>query len=312
MPPSPPLRDAWYWVIARDRECWSDDREAELEQWLALDPRRRGELLRAAALWQAFAADDNQLSAAPFASRRAFKPDRRWFVAGGAGAAIAASFAAFIGLPSGAEQFGTSVGEVRRIPLTDGSVATINTASRIEVSMAGAERGVTLASGEAWFQVAKDPARPFIVQAGQVRIRAVGTAFSARIYADGTEVLVTEGVVEASSERGGSLRLDAGDRAMFSGSAIRRSVEKPAASDRMLAWRSGKVDFVDQPVAAAVAEFNRYNVRQLVVVDPALARERFDGIFRVNDPDAFARAVGESFDVPVDTSRAGELRIGRP
>jgi transmembrane sensor len=84
---------------------------------------------------------------------------------------------------------------------------TINSASELTVRMAKGSREIEIAQGEAWFDVAKDASRPFIVTAGKVRARAVGTAFSVRRRETGVEVLVTEGVVESWSEEDVSLRL---------------------------------------------------------------------------------------------------------
>src|SRR3546814_2061558 len=96
----------------------------------------------------------------------------------------------------GGTSYATSVGEIRRVPLADGSIAAINTASAIDVKLDDAARHVRVVEGEAWFQVARDKQRPFVVAAGRARVRAVGTAFSVRRRAGGADVLVTEGEVE--------------------------------------------------------------------------------------------------------------------
>ena len=126
--------------------------------------------------------------------------------------------------------------------------------------------------GEAWFQVAKDKQRPFVVAAGRARIRAVGTAFSVRRRAGGADVLVTEGAVEvwADGAEGHRVRLSAGARGFIADdAAIVQQPAAPSAIDRALAWRSGKVDLAGDRLDSAVAEFNRYNQRRLVIADPA-------------------------------------------
>lgn len=162
--------------------------------------------------------------------------------------------------------------------------------------------------------MAKDKSRPFIVEAGPIRVQAVGTAFSVRRRDNGAEILVTEGVVEAWAEgaNGNKIRLSAGQRAFVADNAESTTGPTELASvERTLAWRSGRVDFVDKPVAAAAAEFNRYNHRKLVILDPAIGLERFDGVFRIDDPDGFAVAVRDGLGVPIDRSNHGEIRIGR-
>jgi len=308
---------AWQWVVRMDRGDWSDADEAALQAWLAGDPKRPGALLEAEALWiamesaEAPAANDDM----PFsdvAPARGAWPSRRSMLVGGA--AALASAAAGVLLVRGDTVYATGVGEIRRVPLADGSTAAINTASRISVQLAEATRSVRLDEGEAWFQVAKDKERPFVVEAGAIRVQALGTAFSVRRRDRGADILVTEGVVEAWAEDAGGTktRLTAGQRAFVADDAtISKAPAELAAVDRTLAWRSGRVDFVDDPITEAAAEFNRYNRRKLAILDPAIGNERFDGVFRTDDPAGFAVAVRDSLGVSVDLSDPDEIRIGR-
>jgi transmembrane sensor len=213
------------------------------------------------------------------------------------GAAVAASFAAFIagiGLWSKpVEQIETAVGEIRRVPLKDGSMAAVNTSTKLAIDMRPEIRQIALDRGEAWFQVAHDRARPFVVEVGNVRVRAVGTAFSVRRTDAGADVQVTEGVVEVWSvaDQVNKRRVSAGARTFVSGMAgPQPAVEASTDIDRNLAWRSGQLIFDGDTLGAAAAEFNRYNAVQVRIADPSLADERFVGRFRTNEPDAFARA----------------------
>lgn len=314
-----PIRDeAAGWVARMDAGNWDDVQEAELQAWLDGDARRRGALLQAQAAWMTL---DKPVvvSAAPDAEHEDVAPKarafgRRSFLYGGGGA-LAASVAFALAWNLGGTSYETSVGEIRRVPLADGSVAAINTASKIEVAVAETRRSVVLDRGEAWFQVAKDSKRPFVVEAGRVRVRAVGTAFSVRRLASGAEVLVTEGVVEAWADgaEGNRVRLVAGQSAFIAdNAAIERAAAVPSSVDRKLAWRSGKIDLLGETLTGAIAEFNRYNQRQIVLADPALGSEQFDGVFRTDDPEGFAIAVRSALDVPVDVSGAGDIRIGKP
>jgi transmembrane sensor len=285
------------WVWRRDQEGADPSLAAELESWLSADPRRRGAFLQAEAAWSlladAAAADVHQdrLTLEPLRL-----PRRRVLLAGG-GAALAASLGGLGFALLDAKGYRTATGEVRRVPLKDGSVAAINTASALRVSLASDRRRIRLDHGEAWFQVAKDPKRPFVVEAGRVRVRAVGTAFSVRRRMDGADVLVTEGVVEAWADgaEAASVRLSAGDKAFVAdNAAIRAAVAAPSEIDRRLAWREGRIDLAGETLGEAVAEFNRYNARKLIVSDADLARERLYGVFHTDDPQAFAEAVQSS------------------
>jgi len=198
----------------------------------------------------------------------------------------------------------TQVGEIRRVPLADGSLAAINTDAAVEVDLDAKVRAIALQKGEAWFQVAKDEDRPFVVTAGQVRVRAVGTAFSVRRKAMGAVVMVTEGVVEAWSETGGGRRkIRAGEQVFVSdGAGPAQPVSRPLEMERALAWRDGQIVLDGDTVAAAAAEFNRYNLRKIVVADPALEARRIVGWFRTNEPESFARAVALAHDASIQAS----------
>ncbi len=213
---------------------------------------------------------------------------------GALGTAMAAGLGGLIFLRAGVETIGTAIGEVRRVPLADGSVATINTASRLAVAMAPERRTVLIEDGEAWFQVAHDRTRPFLVEAGNVRVQAVGTAFSVRLYPTGAAILVTEGAVEtwlAGRETARTL-IAAGARSFVAeGMAAITAVPAAEEIDRALAWRSGELALNGESLDHAVAEINRYNRRRLVIADPALGREPLVGYFRTNEPENFGRAV---------------------
>lgn len=314
--------EAAAWVARMSTDDWSDSDEAALEGWLAADPSRSGALLKVQALWAIFeeGAVPSNGEGAPAnvseqdidSSVRSALFSRRWLL-GGSAFAIAASLAGAFELLQD-PHYTTAIGEIRRVPLTDGSVASINTNSAIKIELKPAQREVELSRGEAWFQVAKDPSRPFIVEAGRVRAQAIGTAFSVRRRTDGADVVVTEGVVEAWADgaEGNRIRLNAGQSAFVSDdAAIHPIAASASALDRSLAWRGGKIDLVAIPLAEAAEEFNRYNARQIEIVDPALRGEQLDGVFGTNDPETFAIAVRDGLSVPVDMSDPKLIRIGQ-
>lgn len=304
------------WVARMDSDAWGSANEAELETWLSQDRRRRGQLLQAQAAWLSLDRDSRAIPSASDPASQTRRPfaaiERRRFVLAGAGA-IAASLIGGIVWVRSARTYSTALGEIRKMPLPDGSTATINSASEIDVRLAAGRREVRLASGEAWFQVAKDPSRPFLVEAGGVIAQAIGTAFSVRRFENGAEIIVTEGVVEgwAAQADGHRIRLTAGQHAYIGNNAAIRLVgDSQTDVDRTLAWRSGSIDLQGRSLADAIAEFNRYNQRKLVLADPALAAEQFDGIFRTDDPEGFSVAVRDSFATTIDTSDPAVIRIG--
>ena len=240
--------------------------------------------------------------------------DRRWLLAGGGAAAVAVVGAGLGGvalLGRKPVEIVTHRGELRRVPLEDGSLAEVNTDSRLAVTMAKRLRRVQLQQGEAWFAVAKDAARPFVVEAAELRVAAVGTAFAVCDAGERLEVQVTEGVVEAwrRQDKATRVRIAAGSRLSVSRDGRFTIAEATDAIARDLAWRSGQIDLAGRTVAEAVAEFNRYNRRQIALDDPAVGRESLVGLFRTSEAESFAQAVAQTFGVPVSET-PDLIRIG--
>lgn len=233
---------------------------------------------------------------APVATPRFSRRNMLWM----AGSAIAASAVGAVSLIGASQRYATSRGEMLRIALSDGSVVNLNTASRIDVQFTPEARTVFLDGGEVLFDVAKDAKRPFVVVAGETRVRAVGTAFTVRRdSARPVDVMVSEGVVEVSQDRIGQapVRLSEGMRATVDPMAA-KPIEPTSitaeAIEQQLYWRDGKIAFSDSTLAAAAAEFARYNDERIVIADPELADEAITGLFVANDPQGFAEAVAES------------------
>ena len=281
---------ACQWCARIDRGL-DDAERAALDAWLAEDGRHRGALLRAQA---ALSFLDRARALNGVDDRPPEGLDRRRVMLAGVVGAAAAAAAGGVGLRllTRGTPIVTTVGEIRRLPLEDGSLAVVNSRTRLRVLFSDDRRDVELGQGEAWFQVAKNKARPFTVAAGPVRVQAVGTAFDVRRRDAASEVVVTEGVVKiwSTASSADPIFVAAGHRALVSDNAgVELAVVPPAASDQQLAWRSGLIVLDDMTLAAAAAEFNRYHDRQLEV-DPALARRRVVGWFHTDDLDGFANA----------------------
>jgi len=303
--------DAARWVMRIDRE----GRGAlahELDQWLAGDSRRAGALLQAEAAWSIL--DRARLAPPRWDRRTPITSRRRLISIAVGGAAAAAAAVGGVALLSPGQTFVTTTGEIRRIPLRDGSTAAINSGSRLDVRFDDQVRRVRLTDGEVWFRVAKDERRPFLVEAGLVRIEAVGTAFSVRRRDDGVEVRVTEGVVEVwvDGVAGQAIRVPAGVSTFVStGATFEKTTKRdPAEIERSLAWRTGWIDLAGETLAEAAEELNRYNTRKLYIDGDALGQERLYGTFRLDDPEGFAASAALSLDADV-TSDAENIRLRR-
>jgi transmembrane sensor len=192
-------------------------------------------------------------------------------------------------------EFATVVGEQHSVTLQDGSVVFLNTNSKVDVRWSAAERHIDLIRGEARFQVARDPTRPFIVATTNAQVRAVGTVFNVRASARSTQVAVMEGqVVVTLAPPGGAvseleapasdIRLAAGERAAVTSAGIEANTGPSIES--VAAWPQRRLVFRGETLGTIVNEFNRYRARPLVLDDSQLAQLEISGAFDLNDPES--------------------------
>jgi transmembrane sensor len=307
--------EAFAWVVRQRMRALDRADMAAFDAWYAADIRHRGAYARAQAIENAMhSATGNHVVPAAENTRGRVLSRRRNLVLGGLAASMAAVAGTFgyAALHQGTV-LSTAKGEFRRVPLQDKSIASINSGSQIEVAFTRHQRRINLRKGEAWFEVAKDKSKPFIVAAGDALIRAVGTAFSVRRLAAGSEVLVTEGTVEVWSRDGTAARrlVTAGEHAFLARDAKAIPVTRqPDEVNRRLAWREGKLVLTRQTLGEAVADFNRYSPRTIVIVDPALRDQRLIGQYQLDAPELFARDVSLILDVPVEITTE-KILIGR-
>jgi transmembrane sensor len=322
--PIPPSADdpvavaAATWLARHDRGLTAAEQDAFLE-WLRADPRHRSvwqhldrawSALDALAAWQpADTARPNPDLLAPAAPR---SPRTAWWLTC-AGTGLAAVLAVLVfRVPSAPPEVHSVAPGVRVVPrpelqaLTDGSVAEVNHGGRLELAFGAAERRVRLREGEVHLTVAKDAARPFLVEVGGVTVRAVGTAFNVRRDRDSVEVIVTEGRVQLESAGSTPVPLASGERGRVEpGQRPVVSVADPASVARDLAWRAVRLEFESLPLEAVIVEFNLRNARQLAIGDAAAGRVKVAGTFRADEPEAFARLLEASFGIAVERSAAG-------
>jgi transmembrane sensor len=356
-PSSAAIEDAAIaWLTERD-DGFSPAREREFAQWLRADPRHAATVARLeqtlgllgelpefrtelntafnrAAPVVAFPPATAEQPTLALATRRWSRP-LVW-----AGLAAALALGSFVGWralqPPREIHFTTTVAGYERARLDDGSTLELNAASAVRVHFTAAERHVQLEAGEAHFAVAHDTARPFIVSAGGIAVRAVGTAFNVRYTPDGgVEVTVTEGKVSVgpalaavpalsrSNGPSGSAREDrngrptsgsptfvsAGQRIFLPKHAPPPAVEQvdPATLRVALAWQSRLADFAEAPLADVVARFNARSRIQLFLADEKLADRRIGGTFALDEAEAFVRLLER--DGEIVGERRGETEI---
>jgi transmembrane sensor len=232
------------------------------------------------------------------------------------------------------ETYATAIGEQRSVTLADGSTIDMNAKSRIRIRFDERARDVELLEGQALFTVARDPARPFVVSSDDTRVRAVGTQFVVYRRKSGTTVTVLEGKVSVvaaatnaqprtepelrprpesageSAKRGGeaAIYLTAGEQVLMSPSVA--IAPKPADLAVAKAWTQRQVIFQGAPLTDVVEEFNRYNLRQMVILDGDLADVRVSGVFSSTQPASLLRFLREQVGLAV-SERADAVEISR-
>jgi transmembrane sensor len=310
--------DAARWVARADHGPLSPRDQARLDEWLAGDARRLGAYARLSALYwrtergRVLAEDaggwigvqDIQGSTGSRRSHEASRQgmDRRRLLAGGgAAAAVGVLLGGVLWAGSGSRAYATTVGEVRRIPLSDMVTATLNTDTELVAKRDGR---IDLKRGEALFEIEGQGTEAFRLAMHDLRVRTSAPAgLVARLFDDGAlGVTVRKGAVRLSDARkrfadtmlreGCSARLtknlDAGLEIHPIG---------PEGVGRMLAWRDGELAFEDDTLAYAAAEFARYGGPRILIADPILARRTISGWFPARDPATFATAAAAVFDL---------------
>ncbi|HSZ74002.1 MAG TPA: FecR domain-containing protein [Rhizomicrobium sp.] len=297
------------WFIARNEPSeWTDATQAEFDAWLAQSPKHQLAYWRAEAGWERA----GLLSAVRPPARgdaRARRVLRPWSVRIVSVAALAAIavVASYYWIAGRAITYATPVGGHRVITLADGSRIELNTDT--VVRLLASQRSVELAKGEVFFRVKHDAAYPFIVKAGGQRLVDLGTEFFVRNEESRVRVGLVEGRVRLENSIGQTL-LAPGDIASAAkdGVSIKHNAARELADD--LAWRSGHLVFHRASLADAVAEFNRYNARKLVIADNAVGKLTFSSVFSTNAIDAFARTAQKSLGLSV-MHRGEDIVISR-
>ena len=311
------------WLARRDRGLTPAEQDAYFV-WLHADPRHADAVARHAAVlarmmalggWQPeLSVEPNPDLLAP-PSRR-----RRRVLAPVLALAAALVLGLFVWRPAPVPAPQKSYLRVNeRQALADGSLVELKDGSRIDVRFTPDERRVRL-SGEAHFRVAKNPARPFIVEANGVEVRAIGTAFNVRVDSAAVEVLVTEGKVRIDeptrldpAETSPALILNAGQQTLV---AFAPLTPPPSvtnvAPDQLrtaLEWQTPRLQFFETPLADAVAEFNRHNRNRLLLAKGRIGSLPIGGTFRVDNPEGFVRLLEYTLDIRGEPQADGSILL---
>ena len=317
------------WCVELAEGPLPDDRQRAFDAWLVGSADNLATFERSSALWREVGEaatspeliDVRERALATFRRRNQWRWARR-AVTGRAVAAAAAVLLAFGGTAwwwqSAPDIYRTGVGERRVVMLDDGSRASLDAATEVDVRMRGDRRELHLVSGRAKFDVAKDPLKPFSVRVGDKLVVATGTSFSVEMINGKLRVILYEGrVVVLDQPAAGrtpaevlpALKGGDEDTALTPGRELvvgisGQSQAQLAKADpvRSLSWEGGQLVFEDEPLSLAVGRINRYSARRVELQGTA-GRLRVNGVFNTGDVEAFATGVEETLPVRVIRER---------
>jgi len=324
------------WIVKRDAGFTAREQD-EFFEWLSADPRHAEAYAELQAVFKRMdvmvewrplhALEPNpDLLAAP---RRGFRRWRTLAALGGIAAALALGFALWSQRPAGSSPVpvrlavGDTAQSSERHALEDGSVVVLNRGAQVAVRFESRRRVLDLIAGEAYFQVAEDKTRPFVVRVGGVAVTAVGTEFNIALTATRLEVLVTKGRVRVAPPPVTDTPRPAdapppAERTLDAGQGVVVATDVPASPwvvaaytpqivEQKLAWKNDLVDFRATPLSEVILEFNRRNHTQLVIGDEALAQRPVTGLLRVTNLDDFLELLSVTHHVQPE--RHGDSKI---
>lgn len=316
--PASARAEAAAWVARLHGSGRSHALEAGFRRWLKADPAHAAVFEMATEAWEiggSLPGSAVPRMADPFRERDCGRrSSRSYFAIAAALGALAVGALFYLGRDHSV--IATKVGEQRMLTLDDGTRIFLNTDTRLSVREDATGRRVRLDDGEALFDVAKDPHRPFVVAAGDREVVALGTSFVVRRDERRLTVTLVEGKVAVSPVHGA--RIGAGEDSgappsiagepaaavLAPGQRLTFVGRKPPqldepAMEKVTAWRRGEVILDKTRLRDAVEEMNRYSAVRLIIDDAAAADIRVSGIFRAGDSARFAQAVGETYHLAV-------------
>ncbi len=321
--------EASIWLVRLDNGNLSDQLRKELKSWLSADKRHPVALKAMADIWDGMdeilmTIDDDE-SSKNVTLWPVLKPIFEPF-------ALAASVCflailVFFAIPNDVQKntYATVVGQQMSTTFDDGSIIHLNTNSRIETEFSDEKRIIKLIQGEALFEVAHDPERPFIVYAGNRLVQAIGTKFVVHLKSENIQVTVTDGKVKMSKvplnktltdikdlnntdTKKDDVYITKGEKVIVGANqAPKLTLIKPENLKRALSWLDGKLIFVNEELFDVIEEINRYIDVEIVLKDPSLHKITISGRFDLEDSEALIEAIELSFNM--DSQRLDSNKV---
>ena len=332
------LETATDWFARRRSGEMTPAETDALAEWLAQDEAHAEAFAAAGRMWSASGLDAIREHPQILALRErglARRSRRRWWIA--AAPAAAACLVAAIALPgllgpglptapellapSIQQEFRTSVGQRTTVRLPDGSLVTLDTDTVLRTRETTHRRLIFLDKGQAFFKVAHDKSRPFVVSAGGRTVTATGTAFSVRVAPKVFDVVLVEGSVRVESPvRATPLGLPTGRvqaTEMQAGSELaaldnRHWTVREADPVAAAAWLHGRLVYKAAPLSEVVADMNRYSEKKIVIADATVATRQLSGTYRAGDIEGFVKAVQDYGLARVASNDEGEVELTAP
>lgn len=284
--------EANVWVLRMHSGPMSSDQRREFEVWHARSPVHQKQFRDAERFWDALDGLTGQVTREKHASTHDDSIGRHTLSRIGQRSrwqSIAATFLVVVTtmllwsiLTFWLSDYKTAPGEQKSVILADGSTVFLNTESAFSVKLTEDRRVLTLARGEALFQVAHDTARPFEVMVDGWVVRAVGTTFNIDRHSDTIKVTVIEGAVRLQHHNE-AWDIPVGYQIGYDGDHIVSEMELVDTS-KAVAWRNGEFSFTDMPLGEIVEELNRYRSGTIVIATTSLRDLRISGSISLNDP----------------------------
>lgn len=205
----------------------------------------------------------------------------------------------------------TSIGQTFSARLSDGSRITLDTDSQVRVRFSAGERRIELLRGQALFEVAHNAQKPFIVAAGDTRIRATGTRFEVRKIDEDVRVTLTQGSVEVidTDARSKTWRLKPGQALALKPTTIASATPSPVDIQTATSWTSGELTFQGVPLSEAVVELNRYSQDKIVLGEGTPQATRITGVFAAGEKDDFIAAVSSLYGLRSERLANGDVEL---
>lgn len=304
-------------LTRRDEGDWTPADQAELDNWLAESLAHKAAYWRLEEGWRL--ADRLRALYDPAETLQPVKREWYSFRSFSIAASLVLALVGFGMWPRQEQaqiiQLETRIGERRTAHLPDGSTIDLNTNTNMRVAFERGRRSAWVSGGEAYFQIAHDPSRPFVIHTGTHDVSVLGTKFSVRREGDLLRVAVVQGAVQltgiGASSTLESTVLRSGSTAVANSMATIVSREPLDRLNQGLRWRDGVIALDGKTIGQAVTELNRYNPIPIVVKDDKLAAMPIGGAFQLDNREGFIRLLREVYEVRVSRTADGKIILER-